>query len=122
MTLADHMKLLAPLGPLLLAAIALALVKLKNMRTEAEIQGLELDAAKAAKLARVTKGAVYLAEETAAAGRRDGSIAVVDKAKLAADVVLDEFPDMNRDDADAAVRATVGELPHVGATGKNGRS
>ncbi len=101
-----------------LAAVPLVYASLKLLLTYVQLRQVQLDAAKAQQLHEAAKGAVYYAEEAAASGRASGGIAVLDKAKLAGDIVAEKFPKLDDDEVQIAVQSAVGELPGIGASGR----
>lgn len=111
-------QLIAGLVGLAVALVPLGYALIKLLLTYVQLRQVELDAAKAARLATVAKGAVYYAEEAAAAGKRPDGVRVLDKGKLAKDIVADAFPKLSDDEIDVAVQSAVGELPGIGASGR----
>ena len=105
------------------AALPLIVGGIRLMITKLSLLQIDLDAAKEKRLREVATDAAHYAQEVYAAGKLAGSIAVVDRSKLAGDLVADKFEHMTRDDIDVAVKSAVGADPTLGASAvlaKNG--
>ena len=106
-----------------LAALPLLYALLRLALTAVQLKQVELDAAKAARLASVATGAAHYAEEVYATAKKQGATGV-DRAKLAGDIVADKFPALDDDEVAIAVTTAVGAAPTLGNSAKplNGTS